>query len=88
MKDEDKCTTPRCRGRPEVEYLGKLLCGKCWDKQAEKPIIKAKPEAENKTHLIHNQDLTTIRKAYQQTIEQATQRATQQAIKDIKSKAT
>lgn len=27
-----KCATPRCRNESEIEYLGKPLCGACWDK--------------------------------------------------------
>lgn len=78
MRD-DKCTTPRCRGTAEVEYLGKWLCGRCWDKQAEQPIIKQE-QAEQETrpeskHLIYTQDLNTIEKATQRTIEQATRQA-------------
>lgn len=26
----ERCTTKRCRGAPEMTYLGEPLCGHCW----------------------------------------------------------
>ena len=46
MKD-DKCTTPRCRGSPEVEYKGKWLCEKCWVKLCDQED-RATGQARNK----------------------------------------
>ena len=76
---EDKCTTPRCRGSPEVEYKGKWLCGKCWenlcDQEAkqEQHIAEQKPKA--KEELIYNQDHKQIEQATSQAVLKATQQA-------------
>ncbi len=26
----DRCSTPRCRGTRSIEYLGRVLCERCW----------------------------------------------------------
>jgi len=32
----DKCQIPRCRSKTsDMEYLGKRVCNKCWDKYAD-----------------------------------------------------
>jgi len=75
--EDDKCTTPRCRGTAEIEYKGKNLCGKCWDKlcdQEAKPEARPEQRPEAKGQLVYNQDHKTIEKAYQTTIEQTTDR--------------
>ena len=36
MAEDYKCTTPRCRGEPEIHHyeLG-WLCWKCWEKHCD-----------------------------------------------------
>ena len=74
---EDKCTTPRCRGSPEVEYKGKWLCEKCWVKLCDKEEAEqhTRPEQKPKEHLIYNQNHEQIEKATSQAVIQATKQA-------------
>lgn len=31
MKDKEyKCITPRCTKEPEINVMGKWMCGRCW----------------------------------------------------------
>ena len=32
-ENEEKCCTKYCRNVPSINYLGKLLCDECWQKQ-------------------------------------------------------
>ena len=58
-RDPDRCSTPRCKGAPVVNHLGKPLCQRCWDKLAAKEDTARAVEAVVKGDLTKGVEVPT-----------------------------